>query len=44
MRHLILHVGTTKTGTTSLQRFLYNNRMKFKDVGFDYPIFRKKHK
>ena len=44
MKHLILHVGITKTGSTSLQRFLYDNRFKLKEKGFNYPILNDKQK
>jgi hypothetical protein len=30
----IVHIGTEKTGTTSIQRFLYLNRKKLKNAGF----------
>ncbi|MCC1494367.1 hypothetical protein [Cognatishimia sp. F0-27] len=36
-RHLILHVGTTKTGTTSLQRALADSTFGEED-GWSYPI------
>ena len=28
MKRAILHIGTEKTGTTSIQNFLYSNRIK----------------
>lgn len=34
---LLLHIGTPKTGTTSLQRFLFHNVEKMKGYGWDYP-------
>ncbi len=34
---LIFHFGTQKTGTTSLQNFLYNNRETLLAKGWDYP-------
>jgi len=34
---LILHIGTDKTGTSTLQRFLYENRAALRDQGFLYP-------
>lgn len=37
-RRLILHAGTPKTGTTSLQFFLNENREKLAEQGFWYPI------
>ena len=35
---LYLHIGTMKTGTSSIQDFLYINREKIKQQGFLYPI------
>ena len=37
---LLLHVGTGKTGTTSLQTFLAENNEKLKDYGWCYPDLR----
>jgi hypothetical protein len=34
---LILHVGHGKTGTTSLQHYLYNNSTELLDLGYLYP-------
>lgn len=34
---LLLHIGMPKTGTTTLQNFLYQNRDKLKDYGWSYP-------
>jgi len=31
---VIVHIGTEKTGTTSIQAFLYKNRKKLKDAGY----------
>jgi len=31
---LILHIGTEKTGTTSIQRYLHDNRKIFEEYGF----------
>lgn len=39
MGKLILHIGTTKTGSTSLQRFLFDNREKLAHHGICYPDF-----
>ena len=36
---LLFHIGTLKTGTTSLQNFLYNNKNNLLKSGWDYPIF-----
>ena len=38
---LLFHIGTMKTGTTSLQHFLYENIEILRDVGWDYPDFTK---
>jgi hypothetical protein len=32
----IVHIGTEKTGTTSIQEFLYQNRKKLKAAGFHF--------
>ncbi|MEM9453166.1 MAG: hypothetical protein AAGF11_03245 [Myxococcota bacterium] len=37
MRTLTLHVGTHKTGSTSLQAFLLQNKARLADRGYDYP-------
>lgn len=34
MKRAILHIGTEKTGTTSIQQFLYENRIKLGAKGF----------
>jgi len=34
---LVLHIGTEKTGTTTIQEFLYLNRQLLKDQGIAYP-------
>ena len=39
MGNLILHIGIPKTGTTSLQLFLFKNREKLESYGIDYPVF-----
>ena len=36
---LVIHIGTLKTGTTSLQNFLFNNRDALKNEGWAYPTF-----
>lgn len=36
-RRIILHAGTEKTGTTSIQRFLWENRKELLDRGCLYP-------
>lgn len=38
LKRLYLHVGTRKTGTTSLQHFLYNNRELLEAQGYLYPV------
>ena len=35
---IYLHIGMPKAGSTSIQRFLYNNREKLKEFGILYPI------
>ncbi len=37
-KHLFLHVGTYKTGTTSIQNFLRLNRAALEAQGFYYPV------
>ena len=39
MGELILHIGTPKTGTTSLQKFLFENRETLASKGVDYVQF-----
>ena len=34
---LLLHIGTIKTGSTSLQKFLYTNAKKLEAYGWKYP-------
>lgn len=38
---LMVHAGIPKTGTTSLQRFLYENRVQLERYGWCYPDLRK---
>ncbi len=38
MVKVYLHIGTHKTGTTSIQRFLTSNRDKLLDLGYLYPL------
>lgn len=33
-----IHIGTPKTGTTSIQKFLYKNREALKAIDYYYPI------
>ncbi|MGH1398028.1 MAG: hypothetical protein ACRBCT_02330 [Alphaproteobacteria bacterium] len=36
-KKLILHIGQSKTGTTSLQYFLHANKEKLSEMGILYP-------
>jgi hypothetical protein len=38
MTTIYLHIGTPKTGTTALQKFLFDNREKLLEKGYLYPI------
>ncbi len=38
MKTAYIHIGTHKTGTTSIQNFLFNNKRKLIDRGFLYPL------
>ncbi|KGR90093.1 hypothetical protein CD30_13600 [Ureibacillus massiliensis 4400831 = CIP 108448 = CCUG 49529] len=38
-KKLIIHIGTPKTGTTSIQNTLYASRLSFMDYGLYYPKF-----
>ena len=38
MKTVYLHIGMPKTGTTSLQKFLFYNREKLLEKGYLYPI------
>ncbi len=44
MSELILHIGTPKTGSTSLQAFFCDNRATFKKNEVYYPRFTPQHK
>ncbi len=35
--HCILHIGTDKTGTTTLQNFLAANRSALRQMGYVFP-------
>ena len=37
---LLFHIGIPKTGTTSLQQFLYDNNEKLKNQSWNYPSFK----
>jgi hypothetical protein len=39
IRNCIIHIGTEKTGTSSIQRFLAKNRAALADDGVLYPCF-----
>ena len=41
MNDLILHIGITKTGTSSLQTFFTLNEERLSALGFAYPVFTK---
>ncbi len=36
--HLILHIGTHKTGTSAIQRWMHNNRDDLGSLGLLYPL------
>lgn len=38
MNKVILHIGRHKSGTSSLQKFLYTNRLQLEEYGFYYPL------
>lgn len=38
MRRCIIHIGTHKTGSTSLQRYLHANRQQLESAGVIYPV------
>jgi hypothetical protein len=38
MTTIYLHIGMPKTGTTSLQKFLFDNREKLLEKGYLYPL------
>lgn len=47
MNDLILHIGTTKTGTSALQQFFFENRDRLAERDVAYPVFlisRERHK
>ena len=35
--HCFLHIGAPKTGTTLLQRVLFENKERLRNYGIDYP-------
>jgi hypothetical protein len=38
MRRAIVHIGTPRSGTTSLQRYLFDNRERLLNCGILYPV------
>lgn len=38
MTTVYLHIGTHKTGTSSIQKFLFDNQNALKELGFLYPL------
>lgn len=38
-KHIIFHVGTIKTGTTYIQKFLFDNKRQLSSLGVDYILF-----
>lgn len=36
MKTIYLHIGIHKTGTTAIQKYLFNNSRAIKEKGFDY--------
>ena len=39
MHTLYIHIGTPKTGTSTIQHFLFNNRKWLENKGYRYPIY-----
>ena len=37
-RRLVLHIGAHKTGTTSIQKFLFQNRSSLQEAGVSYVV------
>lgn len=42
-KRIVLHIGTNKTGTSSIQRMLFENRGVLRRAGWDYPNFHLLH-
>ena len=40
-QRLLIHIGTDKTGTTSIQNFLYNNYNQLLKNNIHYPVFKR---
>lgn len=38
MTEILIHIGTHKTGTTALQKYLHHNRDKLAQAGWYYPL------
>lgn len=43
MSHLVLHIGTHKTGTTSFQNMMWKNARKLANYGVIYPRIHARH-
>ncbi len=37
VKTLVLHIGTPKTGTTSIQKFFFDHAIRLREIGVDYP-------
>lgn len=42
-KKIVLHIGANKTGTSSIQRMLLENRSVLQEAGWDYPDFHLEH-
>lgn len=42
MKKIYIHIGLPKTGSTSLQKYLKDNRLHLKSVGVNYPFYEDK--
>jgi hypothetical protein len=43
MKQVFLHIGTQKTGSSSIQFFLHSNRERLTELGYLYPSEKKTH-
>ncbi len=43
MKQIFLHIGTQKTGSSSLQFFMHSNREHLAELGYLYPSKKKEH-